>query len=96
MSRTAVGEVSDATTYRRLLALLSPFRWVVVVTILAMVADAVCMTLFAKEVKPLVDKLFVSRDPHMIFWMPIIIVSIFFVRSIAVYIESYGSAYVGR
>ena len=96
MSRTAVGEVSDATTYRRLLALLSPFRWVVVITILAMVADAVCMTLFAKEVKPLVDKLFVSRDPHMIFWMPIIIVSIFFVRSIAVYIESYGSAYVGR
>ena len=90
------GTASDATTYRRLLALLRPYRWVVVITILAMVADAVCMTLFAKEVKPLVDKLFVSRDPHMIFWMPIIIVSIFFVRSIAVYIESYGSAYVGR
>ena len=90
------GTASDATTYRRLLALLRPYRWAVVITILAMVADAVCMTLFAKEVKPLVDKLFVSRDPHMIFWMPIIIVSIFFVRSIAVYIESYGSAYVGR
>jgi subfamily B ATP-binding cassette protein MsbA len=90
------GAASDAATYRRLLALLRPYRWVVVITILAMVADAVCMTLFAKEVKPLVDKLFVSRDPHMIFWMPIIIVSIFFVRSIAVYIESYGSAYVGR
>jgi len=87
---------SDATTYRRLLALLRPYRWVVIITILAMVADAACMTLFAKEVKPLVDKLFVNRDPHMIFWMPIIIVSIFFVRSIAVYIESYGSAYVGR
>ncbi|MES2405474.1 MAG: lipid A export permease/ATP-binding protein MsbA [Pseudomonadota bacterium] len=87
---------SDATTYRRLLGLLRPYRWVVLITILAMVADAVCMTLFAKEVKPLVDKLFVNRDPNMIFWMPIIIVSIFFVRSIAVYIESYGSAYVGR
>ncbi|HVX04603.1 MAG TPA: lipid A export permease/ATP-binding protein MsbA [Rhodanobacteraceae bacterium] len=90
------GAASDAATYRRLLTLLRPYRWVVAITILAMVADAVCMTLFAKEVKPLVDKLFVSRDPQMIFWMPIIIVSIFFVRSIAVYIESYGSAYVGR
>ena len=96
MSRVVVDEVSDATTYKRLLGLLGPYRWVVIITIAAMVADAVCMTLFAKEVKPLVDKLFVNRDPHMIFWMPIIIVSIFFVRSIAVYIESYGSAYVGR
>jgi len=96
MSRAAVDEISDATTYKRLLGLLRPYRWVVIITIAAMVADAVCMTLFAKEVKPLVDKLFVNRDPHMIFWMPIIIVSIFFVRSIAVYIESYGSAYVGR
>jgi subfamily B ATP-binding cassette protein MsbA len=89
-------EASDATTYKRLLGLLRPYRWVVIVTIAAMVADAACMTLFAKEVKPLVDKLFVVRDPHVIFWMPIIIVSIFFVRSIAVYVESYGSAYVGR
>lgn len=96
MSRAVVDEISDATTYKRLLGLLRPYRWVVIITIAAMVADAVCMTLFAKEVKPLVDKLFVNRDPHMIFWMPIIIVSIFFVRSIAVYIESYGSAYVGR
>jgi subfamily B ATP-binding cassette protein MsbA len=89
-------EASDATTYKRLLGLLRPYRWVVIITIAAMVADAACMTLFAKEVKPLVDKLFVVRDPHVIFWMPIIIVSIFFVRSIAVYVESYGSAYVGR
>jgi subfamily B ATP-binding cassette protein MsbA len=96
MSRAETHDVSDATTYKRLLGLLRPYRWIVVITILGMVADAVCMTLFAKEVKPLVDKLFVNRDPQMIFWMPIIIVSIFFVRSIAVYIESYGSAYVGR
>ncbi len=87
---------SDAAVYRRLLGLLRPFRTIVVATVLAMVVDAACMTLFAREVKPLVDKLFVDRDPHVIFWMPIIIVSIFFVRSIAVYIEAYGSAYVGR
>jgi subfamily B ATP-binding cassette protein MsbA len=88
---------SDAAVYRRLLGLLHPFRTIVAVTILAMVLDALCMTAFAREVKPLVDKLFgPDRDPQVVFWMPIIIVSIFFLRSIAVYIESYGSAYVGR
>ncbi|HJR15062.1 MAG TPA: lipid A export permease/ATP-binding protein MsbA [Rhodanobacteraceae bacterium] len=87
---------SDASAYRRLLGLLRPYKLVVGVTLVAMVMDAVCMTLFAREVKPLVDKLFVDRDPHVVFWMPIIIVGIFFVRSIAVYVETYGSAYVGR
>ena len=87
---------SDATTYRRLLELLRPYKLVVGVTLFAMVMDAVCMTLFAREVKPLVDKLFVERDPDVVFWMPIIIVGIFFVRSIAVYVQTYGSAYVGR
>ena len=87
---------SDASAYRRLLALLRPYKLVVGVTLAAMVMDALCMTLFAREVKPLVDKLFVERDPDVVFWMPIIIVSIFFVRSIAVYVQTYGSAYVGR
>ena len=96
MSSAKVTEASDATTYKRLLGLLGPYKTVVGVTLCAMVMDSLCMTLFAKEIKPLIDKLFVVRDPHVIFWMPIIIISIFFVRSIAVYIEAYGSAYVGR
>ena len=84
MSRPEAHGVSDATTYRRLLGLLRPYRLAVGVTLCAMVIDSLCMTLFAKEIKPLIDKLFVVRDPHVIFWMPIIIIGIFFVRSIAV------------
>jgi subfamily B ATP-binding cassette protein MsbA len=87
---------SDAVTYRRLLGLLRPYKLVVGVTLVAMVLDSACMTLFARTIKPMMDKLFTVRDPHVIFWMPIIIVGIFFVRSIAVYIETYGVAYVGR
>jgi subfamily B ATP-binding cassette protein MsbA len=96
MSRAETHDVSDATTYKRLLGLLRPYRWAVIITIAAMVADAGCMTLFARVIKPLIDKLFVVRDPQVIFWMPLIIIGIFFVRSIAVYLETYGSAYVGR
>jgi subfamily B ATP-binding cassette protein MsbA len=87
---------SDAAVYRRLLGLLRPYRTIVVVTIMGMVVDAAAMTAFARVIKPMIDKLFVTHEPRVIFWMPIIIVAIFFVRSIAVYIESYGSAYVGR
>jgi len=87
---------SGAAIYRRLLGLLRPYKLVVAATLLAMITDSACMTLFARVIKPLIDKLFVTHDPAAIFWMPIIIVGIFFVRSIAVYIESYGSAYVGR
>src|SRR6185437_15105889 len=94
--RVMTDAASDATTYSRLLGLLGPYKTVVAITVVAMAVDALCMVLFAKEIKPLIDKLFVVRDPHVIFWMPIIIISIFFARSIAVYAESYGSAYVGR
>ncbi|HEX7370724.1 MAG TPA: lipid A export permease/ATP-binding protein MsbA [Rhodanobacteraceae bacterium] len=88
---------SDLAVYRRLLGYLRPFRAVAAITILAMVIDPACMAVFAGLIKPLIDKLFgPARDPGVIFWMPIIIICIFFVRSIAVYIESYGVAYVGR
>ncbi|HLI18617.1 MAG TPA: lipid A export permease/ATP-binding protein MsbA [Rhodanobacteraceae bacterium] len=97
MNDAAMHTISDVTIYRRLLGLLSPYKLAVGLTLVAMVVDPACMSLFARIIKPMIDKLFgASRDPHVVFWMPIIIIIIFFVRSIAVYIESYGSAYVGR
>jgi ATP-binding cassette, subfamily B, bacterial MsbA len=96
MNDAATHAHSDAETYRRLLGLLRPYKLVVGFTLIAMVLDSACMTLFARTIKPMMDKLFTVRDPELIFWMPIIIVAIFFVRSIAVYIETYGTAYVGR
>jgi subfamily B ATP-binding cassette protein MsbA len=87
---------SDAGVYRRLLGYLRPYRSAAGLTLFSMAVDAGCMTVFARAIKPLIDKLFTARDPQVIFWMPILIIAIFFVRSIAVYIESYGVAYVGR
>ena len=96
MMDATVHPASDAVAYRRLLGLLRPYKLVVGATIIAMVADSASMTLFARIIKPMMDKLFTVRDPQVIFWMPIIIVCIFFVRSIAVYMETYGVAYIGR
>ena len=54
------------------------------------------MGLFAGSIKPMLDNLFVARDPNSIFWMPIIIVAIFAARSVAIYLTDYGTAYIGR
>ena len=89
-------EVSGWTTYRRLFGYLRPFKWVAVIAVLGMIVDAGALSLFARVIQPMVDRLFVDRDPKMVFWMPIIIVTIFLLRSLAVYVENYGTAYVGR
>jgi ATP-binding cassette, subfamily B, bacterial MsbA len=91
-----VSEVSAWTTYRRLFGYLRPFKWVASVAVLGMIVDAGAISLFARIIKPMLDSLFAQRDPVMIFWMPVIIVTIFLLRSLAVYVENYGTAYVGR
>lgn len=83
-------------TYRRLLGYTRSFRGVAVLAVLGMVLDAACMTVFARLIKPLLDNLFVQRDPATIFWMPLIIIGIFVVRGMATYVTDYGTAFVGR
>lgn len=68
----------------------------VMLALLGMVLDAACMTLFARLIKPLLDNLFVDRDPFTIFWMPIWIVAIFLVRGVASWFSDYGTAYIGQ
>jgi subfamily B ATP-binding cassette protein MsbA len=87
---------SGLALYARLLGHARRYWPVAMATVLAMVVDAACMGLFAGSIKPMLDNLFIARDPASIFWMPIIIIAIFFVRSVAIYSTDYGSAYIGR
>ena len=61
-----------------------------------MIVNALCTTLFAKLIKPMLDQLFIDKDASTIFWMPFWILGIFALRSVASYFSSYGMAYVGR
>ncbi|HET9836358.1 MAG TPA: lipid A export permease/ATP-binding protein MsbA [Rhodanobacteraceae bacterium] len=92
----ATQEVSAWVTYRRLLGYLKPYKWVALGALLGMVADAGALALFTRLIKPMLDSLFVLHDSFWIFWMPTIIVCIFLVRTLAVYAENYGTAYIGR
>ncbi len=87
---------SGLAIYARLLGYARRYWPIALVAVTGMVVDAGCMGLFAGTIKPMLDNLFLSRDPVWILWMPFIIVAIFLVRSIAMYLTDYGSAYIGR
>jgi subfamily B ATP-binding cassette protein MsbA len=87
---------SGLALYARLLGYARRYWPVAIAAVLAMVIDAACMGLFARIIKPMLDNLFIARDPVSIYWMPIIIIAIFSVRSVATYVTDYGTAYIGR
>jgi subfamily B ATP-binding cassette protein MsbA len=87
---------SGLAIYARLLGYARRYWPIAIVAVLGMVVDAACMGLFAGTIKPMLDNLFLSRDPFWIFWMPIVIVAIFLARSVAMYLTDYGTAYIGR
>ena len=87
---------SGLAVYARLLGYARRYWFVALAAVLAMIVDAACMGLFAHSIKPMLDNLFVARDKGTIFWMPIIIISIFAARSLAIYMTDYGTAYIGR
>jgi subfamily B ATP-binding cassette protein MsbA len=87
---------SGFALYARLLGYARRYWLVAIATVVAMIVDAGCMGLFAHSIKPMLDDLFVARDKATIFWMPIVIVGIFLVRSFAIYATDYGTAYIGR
>ena len=89
-------ERSGLALYARLLGHARRYWPVAILAVVAMVVDAACMGLFARSIKPMIDNLFIARDPQSIFWMPIIIVAIFALRSVAIYATDYGTAYIGR
>ena len=91
------GQAPSATAnYRRLLGYTTRYWPVAFVALLGMVTDAGCMTVFARVIKPMLDDLFIARDAGVIFWMPIVIVTIFLVRSAGTFATDYGTAYIGR
>ncbi len=83
-------------TYRRLLGYVRPYGWTWSVAFLGMVFDAAAAGMFAWLIKPMLDDLFVARDPQSIFWMPIALIVLFVLRGIATYASDFGMARIGR
>ncbi|HEX7342324.1 MAG TPA: lipid A export permease/ATP-binding protein MsbA [Rhodanobacteraceae bacterium] len=89
------GDQSIWPIYKRLLGYTWRFWPIVIVALVGMALDSGGLVTFAHFIKPLLDGLFKTHDPHVIFWMPIWIAAIFTVRGIGTFTESYCTAYVG-
>src|SRR5690606_9678157 len=82
--------------YRRLLGYLRPQGLAIAVAVAAMVVEAASNAAFVQLIEPMLNDLFIDRDPRVIFWLPIVIVALFVLRGIAVYAGNYGIARIGR
>ncbi|MBL0164884.1 MAG: lipid A export permease/ATP-binding protein MsbA [Xanthomonadales bacterium] len=88
--------VSAFATYRRLLGYAARYRLWAAAGIFGMVFDAAVAAAFVRLIQPMLDNLFIDRDPRTIFWMPIVIVGLFLIRGAATFLADYGLARIGR
>ena len=63
--------------------------------ILGMISVAIATTLMAHMLKPLLDDLFISKDPRMLTLIPFAIIAIFMLKSIGRFVQTYYTVYIG-
>lgn len=83
--------MAQGTSYRRLLGYLRPYIWP------RFLGGAACMLVFSATtfyvpflIRDVFDDIFAARDWAMLFWLPLISLGVFAVRSLA----NYGSSYL--
>ena len=82
--------------YVRLIGYTKPYWRMFAVSAVGMVFYAATEPLFAAMMKPLLDGTFIDRDIEVVQSMPLILLSIFLVRGIAGFVNTYGLQWVGR
>jgi len=87
---------TNSSTYLRLLRYTFEYKFIFIISILAMAMFAVTDTAFAALIKPLLDGSFVEKDPDTIRLFPFVLIGLFLLRSIAGFVSTYGIAWVGR
>ena len=95
-NKVAIWDAESWRLYKRLLGYTRRYWAVGLIALVGMLADGGGQAIFANLFKIIVNGLFTKKDPYLIFWMPIWIVSLFLVRSIGTFVSSYGIAYIGR
>jgi len=93
---TGRSDQSGWTTYRRLLTYSARYWPLAIIAAIGMIFDAACGSAFTLIIKPMLDELFVRRDPDTIRWMPVIIIALFFVRGVATFTADFSMARIAR
>jgi subfamily B ATP-binding cassette protein MsbA len=82
--------------YKRLLGYSRRYWPIGLVALVGMILDGGGLAIFTNLLRPMIDDLFAKKDAYLIFWMPIWIMGIFFVRSCGTFVSNYGISHIGR
>ena len=87
---------SSKITYSRLLSYTFQSKGVFAIAVICMILVALTQPAFAALMEPMLDDGFVNQDPEALMWIPLAVVVVFFVRTIAGFISDYGMSWIGR
>ncbi len=90
------GVVSSKITYRRLLSYTFASRGVFALSVLCMILVALTQPAFAALMEPMLDGGFIDRDREVMLWVPVAVIVVFFVRTVAGFASDYGMSWIGR
>ena len=83
-------------TYKRLLGYVRPYRGHFTLALLGGVLFSATMTSFAFLARELGDRTLRDLDPKSVYWVPLALVGLFFLRGIGDFTQTYFMGYVGR
>ncbi len=89
-------EITGGATYRRLLRYILPYKIGFVAAVFGMVIVAATETGFAALMKPMLDGTFIEKDPAVIKYAPIALLTIFLFRGVGGFAVRYCMDWVGR
>ncbi|HEY0197960.1 MAG TPA: lipid A export permease/ATP-binding protein MsbA [Rhodanobacter sp.] len=95
-NKGGIWDARSREVYRRLLGYSVRYWPIGLIAVVGMLLDGGGLALFNQMLKILVDKLFRDKDAYWIFWMPIWIIGIFYVRALGTFASDYGISYIGR
>jgi subfamily B ATP-binding cassette protein MsbA len=87
---------ADLRLYYRLLTYLKPHKWRMVGAIAAMVGVSGITALLAFLVKPVLDDIFFAKRLNMLYFLPPLVVLIYFIKGILSYTNNYQMSYIGN
>ncbi len=87
--------LSTKALYLRLLRYVWPYRWVFLVSVIALVIGAATDSSFAALMKWMIDGTFVDKDPAVMKWLPVAIIGITLIRVAASFASHFSINWVG-
>jgi len=87
-------DLSTWTTFRRLWPMISPFKFGMVVAVIALILNAGTDVYLLSLLKPLLDDGFGHADSKVLAWMPFVVIGLMIARGISSYISTYGLSWV--